>query len=81
MSVLLLGVTPGKAEVELALYDYVMTSVYSRHGYCVQVGMDKGVTEDTRLTYCTTGVLLQKLINAKNMQQYTHIILDEVSTE
>ncbi|KAI0215243.1 ATP-dependent RNA helicase TDRD9 [Lamellibrachia satsuma] len=43
-----------------------------------QVGMDKETSDDTRLTYCTTGVLLQKLINAKNMQQYTHIILDEV---
>lgn len=32
----------------------------------------------TRLTYCTTGVLLQKLIAAKNMDEYTHIILDEV---
>lgn len=26
----------------------------------------------------TTGVLLQQLVNAKNMNMYTHIILDEV---
>lgn len=26
----------------------------------------------------TTGVILQQLVNAKNMNMYTHIILDEV---
>lgn len=40
--------------------------------------MDKQVSEDTRLAYVTTGVLLNKLIGTKNMLQYTHIILDEV---
>lgn len=44
-----------------------------------QIGLDKMVSEDTRLTFVTTGVLLQKLIHMKNMNQYTHIILDEVS--
>uniref|UniRef100_A0A1B6DS36 Probable ATP-dependent RNA helicase spindle-E n=1 Tax=Clastoptera arizonana TaxID=38151 RepID=A0A1B6DS36_9HEMI len=43
-----------------------------------QVGLDKKVSEDTRLLYCTTGVLLQKLISAKTMCEYTHIILDEI---
>ena len=42
--------------------------------------MDRVVNDDTRLLYVTTGVLLQKLINTKNMQQYTHVILDEAST-
>jgi ATP-dependent RNA helicase TDRD9 len=28
--------------------------------------------------FCTTGVLLQKLIRSKNLRQYTHVILDEV---
>ena len=40
--------------------------------------MDKVASEDTRLLYCTTGVLLQKLINQKDMRHYTHIVLDEV---
>ena len=40
--------------------------------------MDKVAGEDTRLCYVTTGVLLQKLINQKNMLQYTHVVLDEV---
>eukprot|EP00731_Ephydatia_muelleri_P027282 Em0019g155a len=43
-----------------------------------QIAMDKNVSEDTRLTYVTTGVLLQKLIGMKNMNQYTHVVLDEV---
>ena len=41
--------------------------------------MDREVSEDTRLLYCTTGVLLQKLINDKNMHRFTHVILDEVT--
>ena len=45
-----------------------------------QIGMDKNVSEDTRLTFVTTGVLLEKLVNMKNMNQFTHIILDEVRT-
>ena len=43
-----------------------------------QIAMDKAVSEDTRLTFVTTGVLLKKLVNMKNMNQFTHIILDEV---
>ena len=40
--------------------------------------MDLKASEDTRLLYCTTGVLREKLIGKKNMHQYTHVILDEV---
>lgn len=43
-----------------------------------QIAMDKVTSDDTRLTFVTTGVLLMKLINEKNMNQYTHVILDEV---
>ncbi|CAL7951071.1 unnamed protein product [Xylocopa violacea] len=43
-----------------------------------QVGLINHTCKDTRLTYCTTGVLLHKLINSKNMLDYTHVILDEV---
>ncbi|XP_077997158.1 ATP-dependent RNA helicase TDRD9-like [Glandiceps talaboti] len=43
-----------------------------------QVAMDRCTSDDTRLTFLTTGVLLQKLINTKNMNQFTHVILDEV---
>ena len=43
-----------------------------------QIGMDKNVTDTTRLAFVTTGVLLEKLVNQRNMNQYTHVILDEV---
>ena len=43
-----------------------------------QVALDRVANEDTRIMYCTTGILLNKLINEKNMHAYTHVILDEV---
>lgn len=43
-----------------------------------QVGMDNQTSEDTRLAYVTTGVLLEKLIARKSMNQFTHVIVDEV---
>ncbi|KAL0601816.1 ATP-dependent RNA helicase TDRD9 [Plecturocebus cupreus] len=44
-----------------------------------QVGLEKIATEDTRLIYMTTGVLLQKIVSAKSLMEFTHIIIDEVS--
>ena len=43
-----------------------------------QIYNDKVTSDDTRLTFVTTGVLLEKLIGNKNMNEYTHVILDEV---
>ncbi|KYN06454.1 putative ATP-dependent RNA helicase spindle-E [Cyphomyrmex costatus] len=43
-----------------------------------QVGMQKEISNETRLTYCTTDILLQHLIYNKHMLDYTHIILDEI---
>lgn len=45
-----------------------------------QVGSDQQAhcSEDTRILYCTTGVLLEKLIHNRSLYHYTHIILDEV---
>ena len=33
---------------------------------------------DTRLSFVTTEVLVQKMIHRKSLDDYTHIILDEV---
>ena len=44
-----------------------------------QTSLNKQRCELTRILYCTTGVLIQKLILSKTLQDYTHIILDEVS--
>lgn len=43
-----------------------------------QVGQDKKANDDTRILYCTTGVLLQKLIAKKDMREFTHVVLDEI---
>lgn len=44
-----------------------------------KVGMDKEHwSQDTRLTYCTTGVLKKMIIGTKSINDFTHVILDEV---
>ncbi|XP_019725760.1 ATP-dependent RNA helicase TDRD9 isoform X2 [Hippocampus comes] len=43
-----------------------------------QVGLEKMATEHTRLIYMTTGVLLEKLVAAKALTEYSHIFIDEV---
>ena len=43
-----------------------------------QIGLDRTASEDTRLLFVTTQVLLRKLISVKNMNMYTHIVIDEV---
>lgn len=44
----------------------------------VQIGLEKMATEHTRLIYMTTGVLLQKLVQAKSLTEFSHIFVDEV---
>lgn len=48
-----------------------------------QVGSDRrqNCSADTRILFCTTGVLVEKLINTDRynpLDKFTHIILDEV---
>ncbi|XP_047202025.1 ATP-dependent RNA helicase TDRD9 isoform X2 [Girardinichthys multiradiatus] len=43
-----------------------------------QVALEKMATEHTRLIYLTTGVLLQKLVLAKSLTEFSHIFVDEV---
>lgn len=43
-----------------------------------QIGLESLTSEDTCVTYATTGVLLQKLIKEKNLNSYTHVVLDEI---
>lgn len=42
------------------------------------MGLINKTSKDTKLTFVTVGVLLQNLVNSKNMNKYTHIIIDEV---
>ncbi|XP_034239304.1 probable ATP-dependent RNA helicase spindle-E [Thrips palmi] len=43
-----------------------------------QIGLDNKTSPDTRLTYCTTGVMREKLVRDRHMMGYTHVIIDEV---
>lgn len=47
-------------------------------GYHVDSDQRARRSEDTCILYCTTDVLLEKLIRAKSLNEYTHIVLDEV---
>ena len=40
--------------------------------------MDKKACEDTRITYVTTGVILETLVKKKSFGKITHLIIDEV---
>lgn len=43
------------------------------------IGMDNQVSNATRISYVTTGILLEKLTNdPKFLESYTHVIFDEV---
>ncbi|NXI95215.1 TDRD9 helicase, partial [Psophia crepitans] len=43
-----------------------------------QVSLENVSTKETRLLYMTTGVLLQKVVCAKSLTEFTHIFIDEV---
>ncbi|KAM7024098.1 ATP-dependent RNA helicase TDRD9 isoform 1-T1 [Acridotheres tristis] len=43
-----------------------------------QLSLENVSTKETRLLYMTTGVLLQKIISARSLTQFTHIFIDEV---
>ncbi|TRZ24453.1 hypothetical protein HGM15179_002660 [Zosterops borbonicus] len=43
-----------------------------------QLSLENVSTKETKLLYMTTGVLLQKIVSAKSLTQFTHIFIDEV---
>ncbi|XP_049684304.1 ATP-dependent RNA helicase TDRD9 isoform X3 [Accipiter gentilis] len=43
-----------------------------------QVSLENISTKETRLLYMTTGVLLEKVVCAKSLAEFTHIFIDEV---
>jgi ATP-dependent RNA helicase TDRD9 len=43
------------------------------------IGRERVTSDETRITYVTTGILIEKIISDKNaLDCYTHVILDEV---
>ena len=48
-------------------------------GLCgYQVRLDNKTSRDTRLTYCTTGILLRRLQGDPNLNGVTHVVVDEI---
>lgn len=43
-----------------------------------QIRLESKMSSNTRLTFCTTGILLQRLSGDPNLTSVTHIIVDEV---
>ncbi|NXH30124.1 TDRD9 helicase, partial [Myiagra hebetior] len=43
-----------------------------------QLSLENVSTKETRLLYMTTGVLLQRIVSARSLNQFTHIFIDEV---
>ncbi|XAR56315.1 RNA helicase, partial [Bertholletia excelsa] len=43
-----------------------------------QVRLDSARNESTKLLFCTTGILLRKLVGDRNLVGVTHVIVDEV---
>lgn len=56
----------------------IVRTVFSHCIFVVKVGLERQTSADTVLQYVTTGVLLQKLIKQKSLNEFTHIIIDEV---
>ena len=43
-----------------------------------QIHLENKVSQKTRLTFCTTGILLQRLISDPLLNSVSHVIVDEV---
>lgn len=43
-----------------------------------QVRLENKISKSTRLTFCTTGILLRRLHSDPNLSNVTHVIIDEV---
>lgn len=42
--------------------------------------LDAASTRDTRLLFCTTGILLRRLASEPQLASVSHVIVDEVNT-
>lgn len=49
---------------------------FQKVGYKVRLEGMKG--KDTRLLFCTTGILLRRLLVDRNLKGVTHVIVDEI---
>jgi HrpA-like RNA helicase len=64
----------------LALASRVSDEMGARCGSVVgySVRLDKKTSRETRLLFCTTGILLRRLVSEPNLPFVSHVIIDEV---
>lgn len=64
----------------IGVAERVATEQTDRLGQLIgyQVRLDNMISSATRLTFCTTGILLKRLISDPQLSMVTHLILDEV---
>lgn len=63
-------------------FNWIYPFCYSSMPYCLmfaQIGLDHGkFSNDTRILYCTTQILLERLLNTRTFGHFTHIVIDEI---
>lgn len=60
----------------ICTYNVEVVSLLKKVGYKVRLEGIKG--RDTRLLFCTTGILLRRLLVDRNLRGVTHVIVDEI---
>lgn len=60
----------------VGLFENLRGNVFMKVGYKVRLEGVKG--RDTRLLFCTTGILLRRLLVDRNLKGVTHVIVDEI---
>lgn len=60
----------------IGLFENLRENIFMKVGYKVRLEGVKG--RDTRLLFCTTGILLRRLLVDRNLKGVTHVIVDEI---
>lgn len=58
------------------IYFLILFACWLKVGYKVRLEGMKG--RDTRLLFCTTGILLRRLLVDRSLKGVTHVIVDEI---
>lgn len=66
------------AAISIAKYVAQLRNVRPGSIVGYKVSMDKLTSQETAITYATTGVLVAQLASEKSLDEYSHIIIDEV---
>lgn len=56
--------------------DEMLQPIGSTVGYSIR--LEKKISKETHLLFCTTGIILRRLMTDRDLEDVTHIIVDEV---